>query len=68
MQLEDIQAEITNQNAYNKILERIAKQVKKTEKAQANADKEKQKLEMLLEEKRNLMNQVPDQKQNEQDE
>lgn len=68
MQLEDIKAEIKNQNAYNKILERIAKQVKKTEKAQANADKEKQKLEMLLEEKRNLMNQVPDQKQNEQDE
>ena len=49
-------------------MERIAKQVKKTEKAQANADKEKQKLEMLLEEKRNLMNQAPDQKQNEQDE
>lgn len=68
MQLEDIKAEIKNQNAYNKILERIAKQVKKTEKAQVNADKEKQKLEMLLEEKRNLMNQVPDQKQNEQDE
>ncbi|ERJ32764.1 hypothetical protein [Campylobacter concisus] len=68
MQLEDIKAEIKNQNAYNKILERIAKQVKKTEKAQANADKEKQKLEMLLEEKRNLMNQAPDQKQNEQDE
>jgi hypothetical protein len=68
VQLEDIKAEIKNQNAYNKILERIAKQVKKTEKAQANADKEKQKLEMLLEEKRNLMNQVPDQKQNEQDE
>ena len=68
MQLEDIKAEIKNQNAYNKILERIAKQVKKTEKAQANADKEKQKLEMLLEEKRNLMNQAPDQKQNEQEE
>jgi hypothetical protein len=68
VQLEDIKAEIKNQNAYNKILERIAKQVKKTEKAQANADKEKQKLEMLLEEKRNLMNQAPDQKQNEQDE
>lgn len=68
MQLEDIKAEIKNQNAYNKILERIAKQVKKTEKAQANADKEKQKLEMLLEEKRNLVNQAPDQKQNEQDE
>lgn len=68
MQLEDIKAEIKNQNAYNKILERIAKQVKKTEKAQANADKEKQKLEMLLEEKRNLVNQSPDQKQNEQDE
>ncbi|WP_149703640.1 hypothetical protein [Campylobacter concisus] len=68
MQLEDIKAEIKNQNAYNKILERIAKQVKKTEKAQVNADKEKQKLEMLLEEKRNLMNQAPDQKQNEQDE
>ena len=68
MQLEDIKAEIKNQNAYNKILERIAKQVKKTEKAQENADKEKQKLEMLLEEKRNLMNQAPDQKQNEQDE
>ena len=68
MQLKDIKAEIKNQNAYNKILERIAKQVKKTEKAQANADKEKQKLEMLLEEKRNLMNQAPDQKQNEQDE
>lgn len=68
MQLEDIKAEIKNQNAYNKILERIAKQVKKTEKAQANADKEKQKLEMLLEEKRNLMSQAPDQKQNEQDE
>ena len=68
MQLEDIKAEIKNQNAYNKILERIAKQVKKNEKAQANADKEKQKLEMLLEEKRNLMNQAPDQKQNEQDE
>ena len=68
MQLEDIKAEIKNQNAYNKILERIAKQVKKTEKAQANADKEKQKLEMLLEEKRNLINQAPDQKQNEQDE
>ena len=68
MQPEDIKAEIKNQNAYNKILERIAKQVKKTEKAQANADKEKQKLEMLLEEKRNLMNQAPDQKQNEQDE
>lgn len=68
MQLEDIKAEIKNQNAYNKILERIAKQVKKTEKAQANADKEKQKLEILLEEKRNLMNQAPDQKQNEQDE
>ena len=68
MKLEDIKAEIKNQNAYNKILERIAKQVKKTEKAQANADKEKQKLEMLLEEKRNLMNQAPDQKQNEQDE
>jgi len=68
VQLEDIKAEIKNQNAYNKILERIAKQVKKTEKAQVNADKEKQKLEMLLEEKRNLMNQAPDQKQNEQDE
>ena len=68
MQLEDIKAEIKNQNAYNKILERIAKQVKKTEKAQANAEKAKQKLEMLLEEKRNLMNQAPDQKQNEQDE
>ncbi|MBE9829230.1 hypothetical protein G6W40_07740 [Campylobacter concisus] len=68
MQLEDIKAEIKNQNAYNKILERIAKQVKKTEKAQVNADKEKQKLEMLLEEKRNLMSQAPDQKQNEQDE
>ena len=68
MQLEDIKAEIKNQNAYNKILERIAKQVKKTEKAQANADKEKQKLEMVLEEKRNLMNQAPDQQQNEQDE
>ena len=68
MQLEDIKAEIKNQNAYNKILERIAKQVKKTEKAQVNADKEKQKLEMLLEEKRNLMRQAPDQKQNEQDE
>lgn len=68
MQLEDIKAEIKNQNAYNKILERIAKQVKKTEKAQANADKEKQKLEMLLEEKRNLMSQAPEQKQNEQDE
>ena len=68
MQLEDIKAEIKNQNAYNKILERIAKQVKKTEKAQVNADKEKQKLEMLLEEKRNLMGQAPDQKQNEQDE
>ena len=68
MQLEDIKAEIKNQNAYNKILERIAKQVKKSEKAQVNADKEKQKLEMLLEEKRNLMNQAPDQKQNEQDE
>ena len=68
MQLEDIKAEIKNQNAYNKILERIAKQVKKNEKAQANADKEKQKLEMLLEEKRNLMSQAPDQKQNEQDE
>ena len=49
-------------------MERIAKQVKKTEKAQVNADKEKQKLEMLLEEKRNLMSQAPDQKQNEQDE
>ena len=68
MQLEDIKAEIKNQNDYNKILERIAKQVKKTEKAQVNADKEKQKLEMLLEEKRNLMSQAPDQKQNEQDE
>ena len=68
MQLEDIKAEIKNQNAYNKILERIAKQVKKNEKAQVNADKEKQKLEMLLEEKRNLMSQAPDQKQNEQDE
>ena len=68
MHLEDIKAEIKNQNAYNKILERIAKQVKKTEKAQVNADKEKQKLEMLLEEKRNLMSQAPDQKQNEQDE
>lgn len=68
MQLEDIKAEIKNQNAYNKILERIAKQVKKTEKAQVNADKEKQKLEMLLEEKRNLMSQAPDKKQNEQDE
>ena len=68
MQLEDIKAEIKNQNAYNKILERIAKQVKKTEKAQVKADKEKQKLEMLLEEKRNLMSQAPDQKQNEQDE
>ena len=68
MQLEDIKAEIKNQNAYNKILERIAKQVKKTEKAQVNADKEKQKLEMLLEEKRNLMSQAPEQKQNELDE
>ena len=68
MQLEDIKAEIKNQNAYNKILERIAKQVKKIEKAQVNADKEKQKLEMLLEEKRNLMSQAPEQKQNEQDE
>ena len=68
MQLEDIKAAITNHNAYNKLLERIAKQVKKTEKAQVNADKEKQKLEMLLEEKRNLMSQAPDQKQNEQDE
>ena len=68
MQLEDIKAEIKNQNAYNKILERIAKQVKKTEKAQVNADKEKQKHEMLLEEKRNLMSQAPEQKQNEQDE
>ena len=68
MQLEVIKSEIKNQNAYNKILERIAKQVKKTEKAQVNADKEKQKLEMLLEEKRNLMSQAPDQKQNEQDE
>ena len=58
MQLEDIKAEIKNQNAYNKILERIAKQVKKIEKAQVNADKEKQKLEMLLEEKRNLMSQA----------
>ncbi|RAZ46162.1 hypothetical protein [Campylobacter hyointestinalis] len=56
MQLEEIKAEIQNQNAYNKILVRIAKQVKVTEKAQANADKEKQKLKKLLEEKRNLSN------------
>ncbi len=56
MQLEEIKAEIQNQNAYNKILDRIAKQVKITQRAQANADKEKQKLQKLLEEKRNLNN------------
>lgn len=56
MQLEEIKAEIQNQNAYNKILDRIEKQIKVVEKAQANADKEKQKLEKLLEEKRNLSN------------
>ena len=54
--MEEIKAEIQNQNAYNKILDRIAKQVKATEKAQASADRERQKLEKLLEEKANLSN------------
>ncbi len=53
-----IKAEIENKKANYKLLEKISNQIKITEKAQANVDKEKEKLEKLMEEKQNLANQI----------
>lgn len=53
-----IKAEIENKKANDKLLVKISNQIKITEKAQANVDKEKEKLEKLMEEKQNLANQI----------
>lgn len=50
----EVQTELQNKKANDRLLERIAQQLKITEKAQAVLDREKQKLEKLVEEKKNL--------------
>ena len=51
-----ITAEIANKKANNKLLEKIAIQLKKTEKAEACYLREKEKLEKLVAEKEALQN------------
>lgn len=50
----EIGTELQNKKANDKLLEKIAKQLKLTEQAEAKFLKEKEKLEKLIEEKKNL--------------
>ncbi|PSM51252.1 hypothetical protein CBLAS_1427 [Campylobacter blaseri] len=58
MQFEKIQGqiekELENKKAYDKILDKIGTQLKTTKKAEANYNKEKEKLENLIIEKERL--------------
>ncbi|HDX6250484.1 TPA: hypothetical protein RQJ16_001790 [Campylobacter fetus subsp. venerealis] len=58
MQFEKIQnqieTELQNKKAYDKVLEKIGEQLKVTKKAEANYNKEKEKLENLIVEKNKL--------------
>ena len=49
-----VKTELQNKKANDRLLKRIANQLKITEKAEANAAKERQKLEKLVQEKNNL--------------
>ncbi|ALV24692.1 MULTISPECIES: hypothetical protein [Campylobacter] len=54
----EVQTELQNKKANDRLLERISQQLKVTEKAQAVLDREKQKLENLVAQKQNLSNGV----------
>lgn len=58
MQFEKIQnqieTELQNKKVYDKVLEKIGEQLKVTKKAEANYNKEKEKLENLIVEKNKL--------------
>ena len=49
-----VKTELQNKKADDRLLKRIANQLKITEKAEANATKERQKLEKLVKEKNDL--------------
>ena len=49
-----VKTELQNKKANDRLLKRIANQLKITEKAEANATKERQKLEKLVQEKNDL--------------
>ena len=49
-----VKTELQNKKANDRLLKRIANQLKITEKAEANAAKERQKLEKLVQEKNDL--------------
>ena len=49
-----VKTELQNKKANDRLLKRIANQLKITEKAEANAAKERQKLEKLVHEKNDL--------------
>lgn len=50
-----VKTELQNKKANDRLLKRIANQLKITEKAEANAAKERQKLEKLVQEKNDLI-------------
>ncbi len=50
-----VKTELQNKKANDRLLKRIANQLKITEKAEANATKERQKLEKLVQEKNDLV-------------
>ena len=50
-----VKTELQNKKANDRLLKRIANQLKITEKAEANAAKERQKLEKLVQEKDDLV-------------
>ena len=50
-----VKTELQNKKANYRLLKRIANQLKITEKAEANAAKERQKLEKLVQEKNDLV-------------
>ena len=50
-----VKTELQNKKANDRLLTRIANQLKITEKAEANAAKERQKLEKLVQEKNDLV-------------
>jgi hypothetical protein len=50
-----VKTELQNKKANDRLLKRIANQLKITEKAEANAAKERQKLEKLVQEKNDLV-------------
>ena len=50
-----VKTELQNKKANDRLLKRIANQLKITEKAEANAAKERQKLEKLVQEKNDVV-------------